>query len=174
MTVQAVSATPVLDGKLYRMALGSFPTGVAIVTAKPPGGPAVGLTVNSFASVSLDPPLVLWSLRRDAPSREPIVEAGNFVVNILSVDQGDLARQFSQAASDKFHGVGTFPNVWNVPCIENCIARFECSIAATHDGGDHIIFLGAVQHFEYVESSRPLVFCQGRFISPEPDNGPVG
>lgn len=151
-----------LDTIAFRSALGCFPTGVAIITGQLPGQPPVGLTINSFASVSLDPPLVLWSLRRDAPSRDALLQAGHFVVNVLDEDQIALARQFSQPSHDKFSGVETATNDWGAPYIKDCIARFECKIVNCMSGGDHIIFLGEVLHFHH-EVGVPLVFCHGSF-----------
>lgn len=152
------------DTRAFRNALGCFPTGVVVITAKPEGRSPVGLTVNSFASVSLDPPLVLWSLRRDAPSKEAILEADHFVVNVLDEDQLDLARHFAKPATDKFDGVNIVANSWGAPYLANSVARFECKILDCINGGDHVIFLGKVEYFTH-SAGTPLVFYHGMFAS---------
>ncbi len=152
------------DTRAFRSALGCFPTGVAVITAKPDGQSPVGLTISSFASVSLDPPLVLWSLRREAPSKDAILKADHFVVNVLNEDQLDLAQHFAKPADDKFNGVKIAVNSWGAPYIVDCIARFECRILSCFDGGDHVIFLGRVEQFNQFVGT-PLVFCRGTFAS---------
>lgn len=162
--MQESAAYSAFDPKAFRRALGCFPTGVAVVTAKPASQPPVGITINSFASVSLSPPLVLWSLRRDAPSKDAILDADHFVVNVLDAHQLELARRFARPADDKFQGVETASNEWGAPCITGCVARFECRILSNFDGGDHIIFLGKVERFHHSDAA-PLVFWQGNFVA---------
>ncbi|MBB5053622.1 flavin reductase (DIM6/NTAB) family NADH-FMN oxidoreductase RutF [Afipia massiliensis] len=163
MPADSISPVP-FDTRAFRKALGCFPTGVAVITAQPSGQLPVGLTINSFASVSLDPPLVLWSLQRDAPSKDAILQSGHFVVNVLDETQLRLAQQFARPAIDKFDGVEISTNRWGAPYIKKCIARFECKVMNCVDGGDHVIFLGEVEHFHH-ETGAPLVFCHGMFAS---------
>lgn len=147
-----------------RQALGSFVTGVTIVTTRSSDGTAIGVTANSFASVSLDPPLILWSLDKQALSR-PIFEiAAAFAVNVLSLDQEDLAQRFSRPSAHKFSGLTTTPGFGDAPIIPGSTATFECRRYALHDGGDHVILIGEVM--AYTHSDRPpLVFHGGQFKS---------
>jgi len=158
------TASSAFDTQAFRRALGCFPTGVAVVTAKPDNDPPVGITVNSFASVSMNPPLVLWSLRRDSPSRNAFSAAGNFVINVLGSHQTHLAHHFATPSNNKFEGVETVANTWGAPCIRGGVAQFECSILTHYEGGDHIIFLGRVEHF-HRSDGVPLVFWNGRFAA---------
>ncbi len=151
------------DRLLYRKALGHFPTGVAVMTAKPAAGAAIGLTVNSFASVSLDPPLVLWCLRRDAYSLPAIQDAQHFVVNVLGADQEELAQQFARPSSDRFAGVSHTVNGWGAPLLDGCVAYFDCTLVSQQVGGDHVILVGGVERFA-CHDRQPLMFCRGQFV----------
>jgi flavin reductase (DIM6/NTAB) family NADH-FMN oxidoreductase RutF len=157
--MSAIPAASGFDSSAFRRALGCFPTGVAVVTANSNGRP-VGLTVNSFSSVSLDPPLVLWSLRSDSPSRDAIVAANHFVVNVLSREQGPIALRFARPAEDKFAGLQSVLNRWGAPCLSDCSARFECEIEQVHEAGDHVIFIGRVTEFQTM-GLKPLIFSEG-------------
>jgi flavin reductase (DIM6/NTAB) family NADH-FMN oxidoreductase RutF len=128
-----------------RDALGRFATGVTVVTTMTPGGP-LGMTVNSFASVSLDPPLVLWSPARRS-SRFPAFEAAShFAVHVLSAGQRDLAVRFARKGGD-FSGLSPSLGAGDTPLFAGCAARFECRHAAGYDGGDHLIMVGEVLRF---------------------------
>lgn len=107
---------------------------------------------------------MLWSLRRDTPSKGAILRSGHFVVNVLHITQLDLAQQFARPTADKFDGVEISTNCWGAPYIEDCIARFECKVINCLDGGDHVIFLGEVEHFHH-ETGAPPVYCHGMFAS---------
>jgi flavin reductase (DIM6/NTAB) family NADH-FMN oxidoreductase RutF len=157
------SPLPSFDARAFRDALGSFPTGVAIMTTVHEGKP-VGLTCNSFSSVSLDPPLVLWSLRRESKSLHAFLGAAAFSINILAEDQTALSARFASGKfADKFDGVGCQDGLHGIPLIADCVARFECSPFAHHDAGDHVIFIGRVERFEHGRAEDPLVFHQGAY-----------
>jgi flavin reductase (DIM6/NTAB) family NADH-FMN oxidoreductase RutF len=163
MELATPPASVTLDPREFRRALGSFATGVTVITTSRSGGEPVGLTANSFSSVSLDPPLVLWSLSLKSPSLRAFEEAGHFAVNVLAEDQVEVSRRFSTPIPDKFDGVKWHRGIASLPLIEDTVARLECQVAARHVSGDHVIFIGQVQRFAY-ESRAPLVFCQGRYM----------
>lgn len=147
-------------GRELRDALGRFATGVTVVTAVGPRGP-LGITANSFASVSLDPPLVLWSPARKS-SRFPAFEAAShFAVHVLARDQQPLATHFAQSG-DMPAEFGAAPGLGGAPIFEGCAARFECRHAARFDGGDHLICVGEVLRFTTSEA-EPLVYHCGAY-----------
>ncbi|MET2829283.1 flavin reductase [Mesorhizobium shangrilense] len=153
--------SPKDDPRAFRRALGHFSTGVTIITAEADGVKA-GLTVNSFSSVSLDPPLILWSVNKSSTSW-PIFDAANaFAVNVLAAEQSFLASQFARSGGDKFQNVEWRPGNTGAPLLANVAAQFECLRHVEYDGGDHLIVVGEVAHFSRFER-RPLVFAQGRF-----------
>lgn len=144
----------------FRDALGRYATGVTIVTCSTAEGP-VGIIANSFASVSLDPPLVLWSPAR-ASRRFPAYEAAErFAIHILGVDQKPLCSAFARDGT-AFAGLDWAPSDSGVPLIEGCLARFECTREAAHDGGDHLIIIGRV-HGAAFRTGEPLVFAAGSY-----------
>jgi 3-hydroxy-9,10-secoandrosta-1,3,5(10)-triene-9,17-dione monooxygenase reductase component len=148
----------------FRDALGRFATGVTIVTAANAAGAPVGVTVSSYNSVSLDPPLVLWSLARTAQSLDIFRQAGGYVIHVLGRHQQDLALRFARSGGDKFADLPFDQNESGAPLLLACAARFECAPAYMHDGGDHVIFVGRVLRFD--KSDRPpLIFHQGAFTS---------
>jgi 3-hydroxy-9,10-secoandrosta-1,3,5(10)-triene-9,17-dione monooxygenase reductase component len=152
----------VIDTRAFRNALGAFTTGVTVVTTCDGDGRDVGLTVNSFNSVSLEPPLVLWSLARNAASLPAFVEAEHFAVHILAADQEPLSNRFAQRGADKFAGIELARGEGGVPLLPGCAARFRCRTAYRHEGGDHEIFVGEVLGFEAFERA-PLVFHKGGY-----------
>ncbi|AWK89534.1 flavin reductase family protein [Azospirillum thermophilum] len=151
-----------LDPKDFRRALGRFPTGVAVMTTRTPDGRCVGMTANSFSSVSLDPAMVLWSVARRAPSFDAFVGADAFAINILAAGQEHLSQQFARPSDDKFAGVEWTPGHGGAPVIAGCTAVFECSVSATYPGGDHEIILGRVQRYRW-DDTEPLVFAAGAY-----------
>lgn len=153
-----MSATP----QAFRAALGSFATGVTIVTTRDAAGNDVGLTVNSFNSVSLEPPMILWSLARSALSLPAFMDAEHFAVHILAAEQEDLSNLFARKGADKFSGLKLERGPGDVPLLDGCAARFQCRTAFRHEGGDHEIFVGEVLKFEHFER-QPLVFQGGRY-----------
>ncbi len=153
---------PTFDTKAFRTALGSFTTGVTIITATAEDGTQVGLTANSFNSVSLDPPLVLWSLAKNALSVPVFNAATHWNVHVLSVEQEQLSGRFASKGEDKFSGLELDDGISDAPLLHDCTARFQCRTAFTHDGGDHIIFIGEVLAFDQSERP-PLVFQSGQY-----------
>jgi flavin reductase (DIM6/NTAB) family NADH-FMN oxidoreductase RutF len=156
-------APPPIDTREFRRALGTFATGVTVITTTRADGEPVGLTANSFSSVSLDPPLVLWSLSLRSPSRQAFEQASHFAVNVLAADQVHLSKRFATPLPDKFAGVAWRHGLARLPLIDGAAARLECASAARHVSGDHVIFIGQVERFAY-EAKAPLVFCQGRYM----------
>lgn len=150
-----------IDEKKFRQALGRFITGIAIATTCKADGSPVGLTINSFNSVSLDPPLVLWSLGKNSPSLGEFEQAGHFAINVLGADQIPLSNCFARPG-DKFAEVDWKSGVANAPVIDGCIATFECKTTFCYDGGDHIIFVGEVENFSTTDG-EPLLYLDGRY-----------
>jgi flavin reductase (DIM6/NTAB) family NADH-FMN oxidoreductase RutF len=151
------------DKRDLRNALGSYGTGVTVVTSGNSKSRLVGVTANSFTSVSLDPPIVLWSLVSTSPSLEVFDQSGRFVINVLALHQIDLSKQFSKTLSDKFAGVEFKEGLDGLPVIQNCVATFECKTIQRTVVGDHVLFLGQVENYVY-ESKTPLLFCQGNYV----------
>lgn len=150
------------DPREYRSALGRFATGVTIVTTCDSAGAPVGVTANSFTSVSLDPPLVLWSLARTSRSLDAFAQGIGFAIHILGEAQQDLALRFAARAADKFSECSWRAGANGVPLLDDCLARIECTTTHQHDGGDHVILLGRVDAFHHGEGA-PLVFYAGQF-----------
>ena len=150
------------DPKAFRSALGSFATGVTIVTARDGEGAPVGLTANSFNSVSLDPPMVLWSLSLHSGSLPVFRDAENWAVHILAADQQPMSDRFATPAIDKFAGLDLKDGPEGAPLIEGCAARFGCRARFEYEGGDHAIFLGEVVDFDRREA-EPLIYHGGQY-----------
>lgn len=150
------------DARAFRNALGSFATGVAVVTARDAEGRAVGLTVNSFNSVSLDPPLIVWSLAHHLPVRADFEACQHYAVNILAEDQQWLSQRFASREADKFAGVAVEPGLADVPLLLGTCARFECRNTLRHTGGDHIVFISEVLRFDR-DDRDPLIFHSGAY-----------
>jgi flavin reductase (DIM6/NTAB) family NADH-FMN oxidoreductase RutF len=159
-TEGSLSATTAIDTRELRTALAGFPTGVTVVTARSNEGRFAGVTVNSFCSVSLDPPLLLWCLSRTAPSRSVFSKASHFAIHVLAADQDRLSRRFSRAAPDKFAGLALGEGLGGAPLLDGVVALFECRRGDWHDAGDHFIILGTVERYRY-SRRRPLVFHAG-------------
>ncbi len=151
-----------LDARAFRNALGQFATGVTIVTAADSAGEKVGATVSSFNSVSLDPPLVLWSLDKRAHSRTAFEASSHFAVHVLRLEQRELARRFATRGANKFEGLSCGVGLGAVPLLSECAACFECETRHRYDGGDHLIFVGEVKRFVHA-ACAPLVFHGGAF-----------
>mgnify|MGYP003343819069 CR=1 FL=1 len=154
--------TPV-DPRIFRRALGQFPTGVGVMTTLDAEGRAVGFTASSFNSVSLDPPLVLWSIDKTAWSAPAFETHGSFVVNVLAEDQMELSNRFARRGEDKFADLAWSAGVGGCPVLEATAARFECRTWAVYDGGDHLILVGEVVHHAHDEEKAPLVFARGAY-----------
>jgi flavin reductase (DIM6/NTAB) family NADH-FMN oxidoreductase RutF len=155
------------NARELRNALGTFATGVTIITTRSRDGKPHGITVNSFSSVSLNPPLVLWSSSLYAQSLPAFQEASHFVVNILAFDQIPLSNKFATQNDDKFVDVDHIVPESGAPVLIGAAAHFECRNEFRHYGGDHIIFIGHVERFAYTD--RPtLLFCRGKYMRGEP------
>ena len=145
-----------------------FATGVTIVTTRTAAGVLVGLTASSFNSVSLDPPLVLWSLARSSGSMPALGTGSHYAVNILAADQKALAEQFAQKKTDRWLDVEFTEGASGVPVISGCAATFECFNRSRYDEGDHVIFVGEVERCTHVAGASPLLFHGGRFYTEHP------
>lgn len=156
------ATAPALDPKAFRAALGSFATGVTVITARAADGAPVGLTANSFNSVSLDPPMVLWSLARRSLSLPAFAAAGHWTVHVLAADQEALSDRFARSGTDRFAGLAIEAGAGGAPMLAGCAARFQCRTSFQYEGGDHVIFVGEVVAFDRTERA-PLVFHGGRY-----------
>lgn len=152
-----------IDPKELRRAFGSFVTGVTVVTTVDQYGTYQGVTANSFSSVSLDPPLVLWSQATNARSFTSFRDADHFVVNILAEQQQDLSQRFATQGIEKFDGIRFHLRLGAIPALEECCAYIECKKVAIYPGGDHVVYLGEVLRVEHTER-RPLVFARGKYM----------
>jgi 3-hydroxy-9,10-secoandrosta-1,3,5(10)-triene-9,17-dione monooxygenase reductase component len=152
----------VIDSGSLRNALGTFVTGVTVVTTRADDGTDVGLTANSFNSVSLDPPLVLWSLAKASASLFAFANASHFVVHILAADQQPISDRFAKKGTDKFEDLAVDRGEDSVPLLRGCAARFHCRSTFQYDGGDHVIFVGEVVALDH-EDVAPLAFHRGRY-----------
>ena len=146
----------------FRRALGNFATGVTIITAISPEGEKVGVTASSFNSLSMDPPLILWSSIKEARSCAIFESSPYFAVNILASDQMDMSNHFARQQEDKFAGTDWEPGLGGVPIFPNCAGRFQCESYDKLDGGDHWIFVGKVVKFDDF-GRPPLCFHQGAY-----------
>jgi flavin reductase (DIM6/NTAB) family NADH-FMN oxidoreductase RutF len=155
-----------IDGKAFRNALGSFATGVTVITCLDTDGKPVGATVSSFNSVSLDPPLILWSINKTANSADAFINAKEFVVNVLSSSQVALSNQFARSNEDKFVGVDTENGIGQVPMLVGAVTHFQCQTWASYDGGDHQIIVGEVVAMD-TNDDEGLVFYRGDYAKPE-------
>jgi len=147
----------------FREALGSFATGVTVLTALTPDGEPIGVTISSFNSVSLQPPLILWSLACASPRLEAFRQTRHYAVNVLTADQQWLSDCFAKREDDRFREVEFTAGLASVPLIKRCSAWFECSNEAQYPGGDHLIFVGRVERFARGEPAAPLLFHAGRY-----------
>ena len=157
-----------LEPTQLRAVLGRFATGVTVVTACRPGGELVGLTANSFNSVSLSPPLVLWSLARAASSLEAFSTGSHYAVHILAAGQKHLAEQFASKGADRWQGVGYQLSASGVPLLSGCAASFECFNRSRYEEGDHVIFVGEVERCATQPGTTPLLFHGGKFYTEHP------
>jgi flavin reductase (DIM6/NTAB) family NADH-FMN oxidoreductase RutF len=148
----------------FRRALAQFATGVTVMTTRTPEGTPVGVTVNSFNSVSLDPPLVVWSLALAASTHPVFRDCARYLVHVLSAGQLEVARRFAQRGVDRFAGFAWHMNAAGLPAFDGCVARFECAPRNHLVEGDHLVLIGAVQRFETL-GGAPLIFHDSRYIT---------
>ncbi|HEX2531223.1 MAG TPA: flavin reductase family protein [Burkholderiaceae bacterium] len=155
---------PEFDARHFRNALSQFATGVTIITTRLENGQFLGLTASSFNSVSIDPPLVLWSLARQASSLPVFSGNSHYVINILAADQLYLAQRFARHAGNRFDGIGFELSRTGLPILEGVAAWFECRNRSRYPEGDHVIFVGEVERCDF--NPKPaLVFHGRRFVS---------
>lgn len=155
------------DPRQLRNALGRFATGVTVITTCVEGK-REGLTANSFSALSLDPPLVLWSIVRRSASLPAFLASRNFAVNVLGADQRELSHRFATPAPDKFQALaGVEAGIGETPLLPGALASFECETERTEDGGDHVLFIGRVRRIRYGDGD-PLIFSGGRYATALP------
>ena len=156
--------------RLLRTAFGQFATGVCVITTRDQHGDPVGITANSFASVSLDPPLVSWCVDKNATRFEEYAQASHYSINILNSDQRAVSDSFAMRSWDKtlFNEVDWFEGYRDIPQIPGAVARFHCTTETLYEGGDHLIIIGRVEDFD-CEPQAPLVFFQGGYFAVEPE-----
>lgn len=152
----------------FRAALGTFATGVTIVTARTVDGQIIGLTANSFNSVSLDPPLVLWSLAQAAGSLPVFSTGSHYAINILAAEQKALAERFALKGADRWAGVGFDEGSGGAPLLHGAAASFECFNRSRYEEGDHVIFVGEVERCTHRAGASPLLFHGGRYFTEHP------
>ncbi|MCH2221613.1 MAG: flavin reductase family protein [Dechloromonas sp.] len=151
------------DSRALRNALGRFATGVAVVTAIDPDGYPIGLTINSFSAVSLEPALVLWCLDNNSHSLAAFRKASHHAISILSADQENLSNRFATWPTDRFAGLPWHAGLGGAPLFPGCCASFEVVNETAHAGGDHTIFIGRVERFAETPGLAPLLFHAGRY-----------
>lgn len=155
----------------FRATLGMFATGVTIVTARNDQGEPVGLTASSFNSVSLDPPLVLWSLGKAAGSMAVFSNGRHYAINVLAADQQALAERFAARGVDRWAGVAFTDGAGGTPLLDGCVATFECFNRSQYTEGDHVIFVGEVERCARRADASPLLYHGGRFYTEHPLQG---
>ncbi|CAI8968942.1 flavin oxidoreductase [Pseudomonas jessenii] len=160
--INEIAASSAFDSRAFRRALGNFATGVTVVTAADHDGRKVGVTANSFNSVSLDPPLILWSIDKRSTSHDVFAAATHFAVNVLAADQIDLSNNFARPKDDRFAGIEYESGHGGAPILADCSARFQCEKYQQVDGGDHWIMIGKVVAFDDFGRS-PLLYHQGAY-----------
>lgn len=156
---------PQNDSRALRNALGRYATGVTIVTAIDPDGHPIGLTVNSFAAVSLDPALVLWCLDNSSHNLAAFRKASHHAINVLAADQQDISNRFATWPADRFVGLPWQPGAGGAPVLPGCGATFEIAIETEYAAGDHTIFIGRVERFAETPDLAPLLFHAGRYAT---------
>lgn len=152
----------------FRAALGRFATGVTIVTARADSGALVGLTANSFNSVSMSPPLVLWSLSNQSSALPVFRRGSHYAINVLSAQQRELAQRFAARGVDRWQGVAYSEGASGAPLLDGAIATFECFNRSLYEEGDHVIFVGQVERCQHRGDVRPLLYHGGRFYTEHP------
>ncbi len=152
-----------VEPESLRAALGQFATGVTVVTTRDGQGTCHGMTVNSFTSVSLDPPLVLYCLGKDSFDFRAFAEAETFVVNVLASDQRALSDRFALAVADPYPDLAAIAWSTGSPVLKESLAAFDCARESVHDAGDHLIMVGRVKRFAVLRETEPLVYFRGRY-----------
>ncbi len=151
------------DKRAFRQALGSFPTGVAVVTTLSDVRKPIGITVNSFTSVSLDPPLVLWCLDRKSDRYDAFANSACFTISVLGTAHEEVSSRLARQGSHSLEGIDLIETELGPPALADALAFFECSREAVYEGGDHGILLGRVLRFARRDVGEPLVFFRGKY-----------
>ncbi|CAG4893925.1 flavin reductase family protein [Paraburkholderia gardini] len=162
------ASPPNFDQDAFRRALSQFATGVTVITTRAPSGQLIGITASSFNSVSMTPPLVLWSLATRSASMPVFRENSHYVVNVLAASQLDLCKRFATVKGDRFEGVSHAAGDSGMPVLDGAIAWFECHNRSRYEEGDHVIFVGEVERCGFTDQTgetQPLVFQNGSFHS---------
>ncbi len=149
----------------FRDALGCFATGVCVVTGQPENGAPFGMTVNSFASVSLDPPLILWSLQNDSDMYDTFASCRRWAVNVLRSDQQELSNRYAAKGAHELDPAHFEPGTSGIPVMPTTLVSFECEEDARHAGGDHVILVAKVLAMTHRDSGSPLLFCAGNYAT---------
>ena len=161
-----------IDSQFLRNGLGCFATGIATVTTRRANGSPVAVTINSFSSLSMDPPLVQWNLDSRSTALEAFKGAPGFLVHILAAHQDELSKRFSRQGEDRWNGVEYDEGVFGLPRLRGAHATIECALHDVLSGGDHQMFLGRVLRVDTDVDARPLVFYRGRYHQLAADSGP--
>lgn len=164
-TPRLTARTPSFSQHEFRASLAMFATGVTIVTARTPAGDLLGLTASSFNSVSLEPPLVLWSLSQAASSMAALTEGSHYAINILAADQKHLAERFAGKREERWKGVTFTESAGGLPVLQGAAAIFECFNRSRYEEGDHVIFVGEVERCVHRAGASPLLFHGGKFYT---------
>ncbi len=159
---------PSFTAREFRASLGMFATGVTIVTARAATGELIGLTANSFNSVSMSPPLVLWSLSQSASSLAALSAGSHYAINILAADQKELAERFAGKREGRWLDVPFTEGTGGAPLLDGAAASFECFNRSRYQEGDHVIFVGEVERCSQRANAAPLLFHGGRFYTEHP------
>ena len=162
------ASQPSFSPREFRASLAMFATGVTIVTARTPDGALIGLTANSFNSVSLNPPLVLWSLSQAASSMAALSSGSHYAINILAADQKALAERFASRSQDRWQDVSFTDGINGAPLLTGAAATFECFNRSRYQEGDHVIFVGEVERCSHRVGAAPLLFHGGKFYTEHP------
>lgn len=170
MSSEPTEANGPIDARAFRNVLGQFCTGITIITTVHDGEP-VGFACQSFAALSLDPPLVLFCPTKQSRSWQAIEASGKFCVNVLAEEQKDVCARFGSREPDKFAGVDWEPSALGSPILARSLAHIDCTVASVHDGGDHFVVFGAVQSLSDLPEvkPRPLLFYRGDYTGIEPE-----
>jgi len=168
MTAPRQAQPPTFSAQEFRAALAMFATGVTIVTARSGDEQVIGLTANSFNSVSLTPPLVLWSLSRAAASMAVFSAGSHYAINVLAADQRDLAERFATRGRNRWSGVQFDAGAGGAPLLHGAAATFECFNRSRYEEGDHVIFVGEVERCTHRIGASPLLFHGGRYYTEHP------
>lgn len=154
-----------IEPRDFRHALGCFASGVCVVTTQARNGQALGVTISSFCSVSLEPPLVLFCLGKNTSNLDAYAASSCFAVNVLAESQMDLSENFARQSDDKFQGISFQKGKNGCPIFQGCVATLECKLIDTHDGGDHIIIVGRVDRLGTTQGGAPLLRYRGDYAN---------